>query len=97
MTSLSAEKPHDMIIGRAKRGQISRTDSEFFNGIGRFRPPGRHTTDLEREQRAQRPSLPRGVTTEPNPQLPLGGVSKQGTQPGRISSGFNELAPTGAK
>jgi len=35
MTSLSAEKPHDMIIGRAKRGQISRTDSEFFNGIGR--------------------------------------------------------------
>ena len=38
MTSLSAEKPHDMIIGRAKRGQISRTDSEFFNGIGRYQP-----------------------------------------------------------
>ena len=37
MTSLSAEKPHDMIIGRAKRGQISRTDSEFFNGIGQER------------------------------------------------------------
>jgi len=38
MTSLSAEKPHDMIIGRAKRGQISRTDSEFFNGIGQQLP-----------------------------------------------------------
>lgn len=38
MTPLSAEKPHDMIIGRAKRGQISRTDSEFFNGIGQQLP-----------------------------------------------------------
>jgi hypothetical protein len=45
MTSLSAEKPHDMIIGRAKGGQISCTDSEFFNGIGRLLPDGPEVPD----------------------------------------------------
>src|ERR1700682_975699 len=49
---------------------------------GRLRPRARHTTDPEREQRAQRPSLRRGVTTEPNPQLPWGERIQEGKTTG---------------
>src|ERR1700681_4744124 len=44
----------------------------------RHRPRGRHTTDREREQRAQRPSLRRGLPPEPNPQLPWGERIQEG-------------------
>src|ERR1700732_5044689 len=48
-------------------------------------------------QRAQRPSLRRGVTTEAILSCPGGSESKKGKQPGRIPSEFNALATTGAK